>query len=456
MAFNFDRIIRRLQIVLILLFWSLGLIWYAIKAERVPEADRNGVERAVVFVRDIPRNVEEWFTVTSSPTEHQEKVLDPDLDIRPIGKLQEYSNVPDELYLLHYRYEGDNKGNVYLQNIKTGEIAKTWHIPLKEVLHDLQELDRQLMTGFRNGSIPLNMTSRVAKNIPALQINAPIMAEDSSLLFNCLSLGHLYKLDKSSQLVWKSDDTVHHSVELDKDGSIWACSVNWGHPVAKANEYREDAVLCLDTSGKRSRFYSLSDIFAENDLFEKLVAATPSFQQDYGQDPYHLNDVVPARSDGSFWQKGDLFLSMRHKSLVLQYRPRDGTVVWYKQGPWLAQHDINIVGDSSISVFNNNAMLLPDRMSDAGSSITYFDFRDQATSSLGQGLFATQWQGRQTLIENGSILVEETNKGVYHLLNSTGDLICRFYIPYYANPSNAMNPNWGRVYLKCGDEFVLQ
>ena len=49
--------------------------------------------------------------------------------------------------------------------------------------------------------------------------------------------------------------------------------MNWGHALAKAHKFREDAVLCLTPEGKRAQFYSLSDIFSENDLFEKVVAA---------------------------------------------------------------------------------------------------------------------------------------------------------------------------------------
>ncbi len=456
MKFDSDKLVRYLQITLILFFWSWGLIWFSIRAEKREDRENNIAEKAVVFAGKVPGIVKKWIKTTSSKREHQEILLDPELEIAPLGMLQNCHSLSNNLYLLHYRYEGNNNGRVYLQNIKTGETAKKWDIPLKEIFKDLQHLNRELLADYTKKKVSMDMTSRVANNIPAIQINSPIIGEDSSLIFNCGSLGPAYKLDKNSRLLWRSEETVHHSIELDQDGNIWTCSVSWGHPMAKKHSFREDAVLCLNANGKKVQFYSLSDILIENKLFNRLLAATPAFLQGYGQDPYHLNDVLPVKNNGKFWEVGDLFLSIRNKSAIVQYRPRDGSVVWYQQGPWLAQHDINIVNDSEISVFNNNTILLPNSISEEGSNIAYYNFADGRTRYLGQGLFASRSEGRQTLTVDDSIFVEETNKGVYHLLDSKGAQQCRFYIPYYANSSHAMNPTWARLYLKSGSNFVLQ
>jgi hypothetical protein len=456
MNMNFDRLMRYVLVFLVLFFWSWGLTWYSIRAEKRPETQRNFVQRGMVFLCAVPRIVIDWFDITFvDQREHQEKLLDLQDNVCELGALQDCTSLNDNLYLLHYRFEGKHKGKVLLKNIKTGEVAKRWDIPLQEIFCDKKRVKSELTSGCRNGLIPLDGVIRLANSIPAMQICAPLMGDDFSLFFHS-GLGYLYKLNKNSQIVWRSEELVHHSIELDHEGNIWTCSVNWDHALAKAHKFREDAVLCLTPEGKRAHLYSLSDILSENGLFEKVVAATPSHKTEYGQDPYHLNDVLPVEHDSEFWKKGDLFLSIRHKSLILQYRPEDGSVVWYQQGPWLAQHDINIVNESTISIFNNNVLLMPDTMSNAGSNIAYFNFVDGSTTFFGQGLFATETQGRQSLTVDDCILVEETNKGLYVILDSKGDLICRFYIPYYANPSHAMTPAWGRLYLRSGSEFLLQ
>ncbi len=195
---------------------------------------------------------------------------------------------------------------MYLQNIKSGEMVKSWDIPLKEIFDDLQDLKRDLTAGFAERTIPVN----VPAGSPTISVGSGEFTNHGGRFFAVVHHwfpGYLYKIDKDSRLVWKSEEMVHHSIELDEQGNIWTCSVNWGYPLAKTYKFREDAVLCLGADGKRLYFYSLSQILAENGLFEQLVAATPSFMQEYGPDPYHLNDVLPMKNGGRFWKRGDVF-----------------------------------------------------------------------------------------------------------------------------------------------------
>ena len=51
---------------------------------------------------------------------------------------------------------------------------------------------------------------------------------------------------------------------------------------------------------------------------------------------------------------GDLFLSFRNLQCVLQFRPSTGEVIRVIDGPLAAQHDVDIVNDSTLVIFNNN------------------------------------------------------------------------------------------------------
>jgi hypothetical protein len=51
----------------------------------------------------------------------------------------------------------------------------------------------------------------------------------------------------------------------------------------------------------------------------------------------------------------DLFLSLpRSSSNVILYRPATNKVIWRKDGPWSRQHDVDILDNHRISIFNNN------------------------------------------------------------------------------------------------------
>ncbi|MEO1528405.1 MAG: arylsulfotransferase family protein [Planctomycetota bacterium] len=456
MKLDIDKVVRVLQRLLLALFCCWGLVWFSVRAERKPKIKRNVLEKSVVYAATIPWVVKNWVQVTTAGREHQERPLTPSADLLPIGELQEIESLADHYYLLHYRYLGGQTGEVYLQNIKTGDVAKEWTIPLPQIHRDLQSLKSDLADDYAKGQIPVDLADKVTNSVDAIEVNAPLLGEDSSLYFNCESLGFVYKLNETSEIVWKSEALSHHSLEADEDGNLWTCSVDLTHPLAKEHGFREDALLCLTRSGEKRELYSLSTILDESGLLESVLASTPSKDWSYGSDPYHINDVLPVKSDGMLWKKGDLFLSLRHKSTVLQYRPSNRSVVWHQQGPWLAQHDINLVDEQTISVFNNNTFLISEKVAGAGSNVAFHNLVDGATEFVGDGLFVSATEGRQTQTDEGWILVEETNRGVYHFLDATGNRQCQFYIPYHSNPSNAMNTAWGRLYRKSGSEFILQ
>ena len=73
----------------------------------------------------------------------------------------------------------------------------------------------------------------------------------------------------------------------------------------------------------------------------------------YNHDPIHLNDIEPVLADGPYWKKGDLFLSLRNVSAVMLYRPSTDEIVWIKRGPWIAQHDVDILDDHRIGIYDN-------------------------------------------------------------------------------------------------------
>ena len=56
----------------------------------------------------------------------------------------------------------------------------------------------------------------------------------------------------------------------------------------------------------------------------------------FTKDPIHLNDIQPVNFNGDYWEKGDVFLSLRNQSMIVLYRPSTNQIVWKTQGPFIS------------------------------------------------------------------------------------------------------------------------
>ena len=129
-----------------------------------------------------------------------------------------------------------------------------------------------------------------------------------------------------------------------------------------------------------------------------------------------------------YWSKGDIFLSVRSLSLIILYRPSTNEVIWYKQGPWRFQHDIDIVDDNTIAIFDNNVTL-------GGVSsiiiIYIFIILKPGPAKKYEKLFINHNINSKTgslykILENGDIYVEEEEHGRILRGDSEGNLRWEF------------------------------
>lgn len=240
---------------------------------------------------------------------------------------------------------------------------------------------------------------------------ASIVLPDGSLL-SMVEEGALVMLDGCSNVQWVLDDVgFHHSVERDADGRFWVpYRVNPPLIPGAAPGIREDGLARISRSGT---ILSLTPI-------SPALIASGNGHMLYGRnDPMHMNDIEPVLEDGHWWRRGDLLVSLRSGSVILLYRPRNDEVIWARAGPWLHQHDVNVVSDREISVFSNNSVRT--RNVDEG---TVLGANEVLVHDLESGRTRSPWhdallrhevrtatEGRSTVLENGDVFVEETNHG---------------------------------------------
>lgn len=252
----------------------------------------------------------------------------------------------------------------------------------------------------------------------------PLLLEDGSIIGNG-GKAVVYKIDFCSNLQWINDEEMfHHSLMLDHEGNIWIGGRM--NPKSKyvekykIKDFLDDSIIKINIDGKILFNKSVTEILIENNIFTNNFALNSSLSNQ--SDPLHLNDIEPALSDTNHWKKGDVFLSVRHLSAIIHYRPSSNKVINYIVGNFAWQHDVDIISDKEISIFNNNNFYINNDYSEV--LIYNFDtkqFRKLFNDQLQQNDFKTNTNGLSEIFRDGSLMVEEQNHGRIILFNNKGE-----------------------------------
>ena len=347
-----------------------------------------------------------------------------------------------ETYLLLSRYDGDlREGIVELVDLTNFEVLHTWN-PDIDAFNDLVEQVDEFEYLDRDGNNKRSM------------LQHPNLTSHGELLFGWEK--PLRKIDACSNLVFQNThDRFHHSIETDIDGNIWVPThihpqslpiEKVGRDSIEKGGCVEDAIVKLSPDGEILFKKSLSQIFIDNGLEYLLFA----HGNDYEFDPTHLNDIQPINFDGEFWKKGDVFLSIRNQSMVLLYRPSTNEIIWKGTGPFFHQHDVDILDDHRISIFNNRSINIvgDTNVVDGHNEVVIYDFKTNEHSSYLKHSFVdndvrTIWQGRSEILTNGDLFIEESNYARTLYFNADGSL--RWTHVNRAGNGNVYSVGWSRI-----------
>ncbi|MBS0563632.1 MAG: hypothetical protein JSR87_03870 [Proteobacteria bacterium] len=320
--------------------------------------------------------------------------------------------IPGEGYLLLARYDGTAQ-------VTTVELVDLTDL---KVRHRWQPDAPSLFAGVPDNAAYADKHNR--RNFEAVH---PLLLADGSLIVKDHHTP-LFRIDRCGQPVWSEASQIyHHSTEMDAEGTLWV-PVHLQPPKKEYGpDFVEDGLARVSADGKVLEVRSLVDIYRRHGLSGQLFGSAV-----YNNDPLHLNDIQPVLADGPYWKKGDLFLSTRHNSTVLLYRPSTDQIVWRRQGPWLGQHDVDILDDHRIRVFDNNALNRgngPEVM--GNNNILIYDFRDDSLSApysvaMVKNDVSTFSEGLDETTPAGNFLVEEENSGRVLILSAAGDLLAEY------------------------------
>jgi hypothetical protein len=314
-------------------------------------------------------------------------------------------------YLLFSRYDGDAGHHVFeLVDLESGETT-----------HRL-DLDANIL--FADARRESRFAAADDWQPERFRAIHPLALENGDFLIK----GHrlpMIRMNACGQPLWVLDDEMfHHTTEQGPDGHYWSTTWVESQQVDNLSKgFLDPGIVKFSAEGEILYHRSLTDVMLEQGLGYMILA-----DETFYRDPLHLNDVQPVFEDGPFWKRGDVFLSLRHISTVMLFRPSTDEIVWFKQGPWAAQHDVDVIDETTISVFNNNMYNYGSGIFvDGHSDIIFYDFatetvRTPYSDTLEAHDFRTEAEGLFTLLPSGHYYVDEAESGRTLIFTPEGEL----------------------------------
>ncbi len=425
-----------LILIFTILFGSLLVHYYEYGA-RFPK-----IQKIAISIASVPINFEKIIRfgnrlepLKKIPTAHSERV----------GEITKVKKNNDGNYIKFYNKNLNSNRNELLILPRYDRQKQT---SVVEII-DLSTLDviHRYNHDIDNAYKDLNVGSGNTKK--RFQYGHPLILEDGSLIAKNVMFSPLFKIDICGKDLWRNNSyRFHHSLELDHENNVWVTSsfikiddevIKNISIVRKGQPFSDDAIIKINPkTGKVIFKKSVSAILLENNIFNDSDIYMST-------DPIHLNDIQPVYEDGPFWKKGDVFLSLLRNSSIIHYRPETDQLINFIKGPFFEQHDIDILSENEITVFNNNNSLMDDKKF---SELLVYNFETNKfkkilSNQLESKNFKTETEGLADFSRDGSIMLEETNGGRILFYNEKGNLEWEFI--NVSNDGKIYPVSWARL-----------
>ena len=247
----------------------------------------------------------------------------------------------------------------------------------------------------------------------------------------------IVKIDKDSNLIWKSNVRAHHDLEVLEDGRILVLSRE-AHILPRIHAERpvlEDFISILGPGGKELQRFS---------LFEALEGT--EFDQDWSERMLTNRDLQHTNSlellDGSLasvnpaFARGNWLVSMLLLDLVCVIDAQTKKAIWGQFGPHKLQHDPQVLDNGRVLVFDNQGARLHEDPAGGASRIIELDpVRWEVLWSYegpANDPFYSQTCGLAQRLENGNTLITESDYGRAFEVTPDGKTVWEFINPHRA------------------------
>ncbi len=250
--------------------------------------------------------------------------------------------------------------------------------------------------------------------------------------------GHgVVRFDACGKIKWRNTDRSHHALFIDEAGDLWA-------PVSIADQTEPAISPGTFNFDHIARFNAETGAKLEEIDLLKSLRDGPGLgliqpNQSRLDDVLHVNDVevlsqamAPAFP---MFRAGDILVSSRNLQQLWVLDGQDHRVKWWFAGPNISQHDPDFQPDGTISMFDNRPAGAPTaangfRGNLGGSRILSIDPGTGGNRVLygsdDKNTFYSQFRGKHQLLDNGNILIAETDGGRAFEVTAGGQMVWEF------------------------------
>lgn len=280
------------------------------------------------------------------------------------------------------------------------------------------------------------------------ELHGAMLLPNGDVVFTFQYAG-LVRMDRCARIRWKLPRLTHHHFVADADGNFWVPSRELrDEPVRNypkvPSPFQEDYVLKVSPNGvvlaEISILAAIFDSRLEGLLFAN-GAHDSELQVPLSGDFTHLNDVEVLSPELApafpMFEKGDLLVSLRNLNLLMAMSPDTARIKWTRTGPFLRQHDPDFLPDGRIAVFDNRRDGSGANRF-GGSRILAIDpGTEQVATLYGERAgedFYTDTRGEQQPLENGNLLISESDEGHAFEVDPDGKIVWS-YVNRWTNGS---------------------
>lgn len=407
---------KKIHLYFLFLLLLLFLIFSILFASILRHHYKNGtnfktLQKIAVFIAEIPSNLKDAF----------------DNKLRSI----EIQNI-DITAARENRFE--NKSGFHITRNKDIDmilvLSRSDYEKRRQIVEIIDLKNYKILKTYDPYSVIKNLTNKnkPGKNEYVMRgnsiVRSPFLDKDLNLTFLTNS-DLLVQINKDGKLNWYRDDfRYHHTFEYLSSQNNYGKEVLWAigydmknrskiDDVFYRKEYQDDNLIKVDyKTGEVLEYISMTQVFIKHNLHNELFTGR---MDRFAADPLHINDVQPVIKSSRYFKKGQLFVSSAHTNMIFLFDPITKKILWRTKEGLFHQHDIDIISQSKISVFNNNRITINNDIVFKPNEINVFDFEtNKMTSPYNKFLkeidVRTVNQGIHEKTKFGT-LVEEQNFG---------------------------------------------